>query len=234
MRCICAIIGLKLLNEVVLPESGPWSVLAHQTVTALRALPPDGLILMGDNNDNAASEFRNIDLLDDPNVFYTFHFYKPLLFTHQKAPWGQAAVEYDRELVYLGFFPTPVLKSSSDDRILSGIVSSHSHAESAICQISIFTTKIIYFPLLLLNASHIIPWSVDVQNRLNPRNGLCLNAILDRAFDRGLMTINTAFRSKFPRLSKILFQTQQFKNYCFAMMICLSDCPHALGQVLSF
>lgn len=48
----------------------------------------------------------------------------------------------------------------------------------------------------LLNASHIIPWSIDVQNRLNPKNGLCLNAILDRAFDRGLMTISTAFRVK--------------------------------------
>ncbi|MEO6923414.1 MAG: HNH endonuclease signature motif containing protein, partial [Bryocella sp.] len=27
----------------------------------------------------------------------------------------------------------------------------------------------------LLNASHIVPWSVDVRNRTNPRNGLCLN-----------------------------------------------------------
>lgn len=42
----------------------------------------------------------------------------------------------------------------------------------------------------LLNASHIIPWSVDPKNRTNPRNGLCLNAIHDRAFDRGLITIN--------------------------------------------
>jgi putative restriction endonuclease len=39
----------------------------------------------------------------------------------------------------------------------------------------------------LLNASHIIPWSKDEANRVNPRNGLCLNAIHDRAFDRGLL-----------------------------------------------
>src|SRR5258708_2851259 len=38
----------------------------------------------------------------------------------------------------------------------------------------------------LLVASHIIPWAEDVPNRLNPRNGLCLNALHDRAFDRGL------------------------------------------------
>lgn len=41
----------------------------------------------------------------------------------------------------------------------------------------------------LLVASHIIPWSADKKNRMNPRNGLCLNALHDRAFDRGLMTI---------------------------------------------
>jgi putative restriction endonuclease len=41
----------------------------------------------------------------------------------------------------------------------------------------------------LLCASHIVPWSADVKNRTNPRNGLCLNSIHDRAFDRGFMTI---------------------------------------------
>ncbi len=41
----------------------------------------------------------------------------------------------------------------------------------------------------LLNASHIVPWSFDVKNRTNPRNGLCLNAIHDRAFDCGLLTV---------------------------------------------
>jgi len=41
----------------------------------------------------------------------------------------------------------------------------------------------------LLIASHIIPWSQDEKNRLNPRNGLCLNAMHDRAFDKGYITI---------------------------------------------
>ncbi len=41
----------------------------------------------------------------------------------------------------------------------------------------------------LLVASHIVPWSVDPDNRLNPSNGLCLSALHDRAFDVGLLTI---------------------------------------------
>jgi len=41
----------------------------------------------------------------------------------------------------------------------------------------------------LLVASHIVPWKADLKNRLNPRNGLCLSALHDRAFDRGLITV---------------------------------------------
>lgn len=48
----------------------------------------------------------------------------------------------------------------------------------------------------LLVASHIVPWSRGVQNRLNPRNGLCLNALHDKAFDKGLLTITADFKIK--------------------------------------
>lgn len=41
----------------------------------------------------------------------------------------------------------------------------------------------------LLVASHIVPWSKDRENRLNVRNGLCLNALHDRIFDKGLLWI---------------------------------------------
>jgi putative restriction endonuclease len=42
----------------------------------------------------------------------------------------------------------------------------------------------------LLVASHIVPWADDPKQRMNPRNGLCLNALHDRAFDRGLMFLD--------------------------------------------
>jgi len=42
----------------------------------------------------------------------------------------------------------------------------------------------------LLNASHIIPWSVDEKRRADPSNGICLNAFHDRAFDRGLISFD--------------------------------------------
>jgi putative restriction endonuclease len=39
----------------------------------------------------------------------------------------------------------------------------------------------------LLVASHIIPWSVNEKERLNPANGICLSALYDAAFDKGLI-----------------------------------------------
>ena len=47
-----------------------------------------------------------------------------------------------------------------------------------------------------LVASHIIPWSKDEKNRLNPHNGVCLNSIHDKAFDRGFITITPDYKIK--------------------------------------
>lgn len=44
----------------------------------------------------------------------------------------------------------------------------------------------------LLNASHIVPWKTDTARRADPRNGIALNALYDRAFDRGLITFDDA------------------------------------------
>ena len=41
----------------------------------------------------------------------------------------------------------------------------------------------------LLIASHIVPWKDNTENRLNPKNGLCLSVLHDKAFDRGLITV---------------------------------------------
>lgn len=45
----------------------------------------------------------------------------------------------------------------------------------------------------LLIASHIVPWSKKKEARMNPRNGLCLNTLHDKAFDRGLITVDADF-----------------------------------------
>ena len=46
----------------------------------------------------------------------------------------------------------------------------------------------------VLSASHIIPWNANVELRADPRNGLSLCALHDRAFDRGLMCVDEKLR----------------------------------------
>lgn len=48
----------------------------------------------------------------------------------------------------------------------------------------------------LLVASHIKPWKVSdpKTERTNPMNGLCLNSLHDKAFDRGLITLDQNYK----------------------------------------
>ena len=64
-----------------------------------------------------------------------------------------------------GFFRKMILASYVDTCEISGIKTSN-----------------------LLVASHIVPWSKTPSLRMNPSNGICLNALHDRAFDRNLIT----------------------------------------------
>ena len=46
----------------------------------------------------------------------------------------------------------------------------------------------------LIIASHIIPWSENEKRRADPTNGIALNALYDKAFDRGLITFDEQLR----------------------------------------
>ncbi len=54
----------------------------------------------------------------------------------------------------------------------------------------------------LLVAGHIRPWSTDEKNRMNPRNGIALNALHDKAFEVGLITILPTYKIKVATIIK--------------------------------
>ena len=66
-----------------------------------------------------------------------------------------------------------------------------------------------------LVASHIKPWSKDEENRLNPKNGICLSATFDKLFDRGLMTIDNDFKIVYSNQLKS-YSGQKFYSEHFA------------------
>lgn len=55
----------------------------------------------------------------------------------------------------------------------------------------------------LLFASHIIPWASNEKERLNPENGICLSALYDKAFDRGLIGFNSQYQVVLSDILKI-------------------------------
>lgn len=76
------------------------------------------------------------------------------------------------------------VKTRINQNVFRKIVLANYSGKCAITQIDI--------PDFLL-ASHIIPWSTNEKERLNPENGICLSALYDTAFDKGYIGINDKF-----------------------------------------
>lgn len=60
-----------------------------------------------------------------------------------------------------------------------------------------------------LIAGHIKPWSLDEKNRLNPQNGIAINALHDKAFENGLLTITPDYKIK---ISSILLKQKKSQS----------------------
>lgn len=80
-----------------------------------------------------------------------------------------------------GEMVTREVKTRVNQSVFRQIVLANYNTKCAITGIDI--------PKLLL-ASHIIPWSKNEKERLNPENGICLSALYDKAFDKGLIGID--------------------------------------------
>lgn len=69
----------------------------------------------------------------------------------------------------------------------------------------------------LLIASHIKPWkdSDEKTERTNPRNGLCLNALHDKAFDQGLITVDKNYHLIISKRMKDAVMDENTRNWFF-------------------
>ncbi|WP_042719862.1 HNH endonuclease [Flavobacterium sp. B17] len=64
----------------------------------------------------------------------------------------------------------------------------------------------------LLVAGHIRPWGIDERNRLNPRNGIAINSLHDKAFEIGYITITPDYHI---RISPILLKDTTQHSFDF-------------------
>lgn len=95
-------VAFELLNEVVEQDlASLWNSLITRTVSAIRKHAPVTKIIYGGIQWNSARTVKLLEKPLDANIILTFHFYEPLIFTHQKAPWVPNII-MDRDVNYPG------------------------------------------------------------------------------------------------------------------------------------
>ncbi len=93
-----------LLNEIVDSTDYAWNPVVREVVDEVRGVDPNRTILVGANQFNSPHRLKELVLIDDPHVVYGFHFYEPLLFTHQRAYWGDPVLQNAGKAEYPGSF----------------------------------------------------------------------------------------------------------------------------------
>lgn len=93
------------------------------------------------------------------------------------------------------------VKTRVNQSVFRQIVMSNYNGRCAISGIDIST---------FLVASHIIPWSKNEKERLNPENGICFSSLYDCAFDNGYVTIDSKYHIQ---VSKTLLKEQSKPYY---------------------
>lgn len=94
----------ELLNEVVDTTGYQYKSLIRQGIEVIRELDPTRYIMIGGNIHNSVHTLKELHIEEDPAIVYTFHFYEPVPFTHQKAYFCEDLVDYNQEIDYPGEF----------------------------------------------------------------------------------------------------------------------------------
>jgi aryl-phospho-beta-D-glucosidase BglC (GH1 family) len=94
-------LAFDLLNEVAENEYfDPWVLLAQETIRAIREISPKRGVIYGGAFYNSVHGLAQLPVMDDDYVTYNFHYYEPILFTHQFANWCDIAMAYRHEKKY--------------------------------------------------------------------------------------------------------------------------------------
>ena len=99
-------IAFELLNEVVEKENAEaWNKLIKAAVAEIRKVNKTAPIIYGGIQWNSVKTLKLLEVPNDENIIFTFHFYEPLLFTHQKAHWvatmdPQQTIYYPESMEY--------------------------------------------------------------------------------------------------------------------------------------
>ena len=93
-------VAFELLNEVKDVDPKAWNTLAGRTVREIRKLNANRMIILGGTCWGDVSRLDTMDIFDDENIVYSFHYYKPGDFTHQRGVLHESYAFYNRNMPY--------------------------------------------------------------------------------------------------------------------------------------
>lgn len=93
-------VAFELLNEVKDVDRSVWNGLVKRTVAAIRSVNATRRIIVGSVCWNSPNTLCDLELSDDENIAYTFHFYDPFEFTHQQGVLQAPTAFYNRAMPY--------------------------------------------------------------------------------------------------------------------------------------
>ncbi len=77
----------EVLNEPHGISDSDWNTIQQKVINAIREIDSVHTIVVGPAGWNSFHNLQQMPNYADSNLLYTFHFYEPLLFTHQGASW---------------------------------------------------------------------------------------------------------------------------------------------------
>ncbi len=82
----------EVFNEPKNLSTEQWKTAATAIIRSIHTIDPERMLIVGGSNWNSRWGLTQMGALPDSNVIYTFHYYDPMIFTHQGATWGGDAV----------------------------------------------------------------------------------------------------------------------------------------------
>jgi len=92
----------EVLNEPVAPKNEIWLKLFNEALKIIRSNDKDHYVMTESNIWAITETFKEMEKINDPNIIYSFHFYEPILVTHQFAEWVPFSGLYDKIVEYPG------------------------------------------------------------------------------------------------------------------------------------
>ena len=80
-------VRFEILNEPVAKENGQLNVFNRRMLAAIRESNPDRVVYLTSNRWSTFTTVEDVEIPADPHLAITLHFYEPMIFTHQRAPW---------------------------------------------------------------------------------------------------------------------------------------------------